>query len=435
MKKIFLYSIIILLGTWIFPVAWSAPMIAPVRSMVIPYAPEGVIIDAVADDCYSVSQTTTAFNVSGATGNDADYTLTFKVCYDSLRLYLFAHILDDYASEIPYTTSPSPYMYDNVEVYISLDTVGTTAVYDSNTIQLRFNRGIIDSAQAPGRADQSEYAGYVYYENTAEGWNLEVGIPWTAVLGPGQLPEDIRAYMEASSIHGFDVMGYDNDTDGPDVHGCRTAWDEDDPASPDETEDLAWCNRTVFGIMALGTSDISQRPVANAGPDQTVDENSLVTLDGTGSYDPQGESITYTWTASSPITLSDRYAANLSFTAPEVNTNSSYTIKLTVNDGTQISTADEVVINVIDVPSNTSPEFEESSLIKLFPNPANRLINIDSEELICSVEIIDIAGKVVKQNKIDALHAKIDLGDCSAGTYIIKVKTATGEFNRQFVVE
>jgi hypothetical protein len=38
-------------------------------------------------------------------------------------------------------------------------------------------------------------------------------------------------------------------------------------------------------------------PIANAGPDQTKTEGSLVTLDGTSSQDPDGDAIaTYTWT-------------------------------------------------------------------------------------------------------------------------------------------
>ncbi len=227
----------------------AAPMTQPVRSLWVPCVPVGAVmtIDGVADeDYYSDEQSTTAFNVRGSTGADADFTATFRVCCSMERLYICCTILDDYACEIPYTTSPNPWTWDNVEVFISLDTVGTTVEYDTNTIQLRFNRGILDSAQMPGRADQSEYAGNVYYENTANGWILEVGIPWTAVLSDAQEPEYILSYC---SVDGFDVHFNDNDTDGPDARDCQTAWDNDDPAMPDATEDLAWMNRTMFGIM------------------------------------------------------------------------------------------------------------------------------------------------------------------------------------------
>jgi hypothetical protein len=226
----------------------AAPMTPPVRSLVIPATNAVISIDGVADADYSSVQSTTAFNVTGSTGADADYTLTFQVCYNYQKLFLVAKILDDYASVIEYTTDPDPWTMDCIEVFLSLDTTGTTAAYDSNTIQLRFNRGIQDSAQTPGRAAQEDYQ--VYYEDVADGWVLEVGIPWTAVLQEGAVPEDIEAYL-TPIVNGFDISGIDNDTDGPDAHDSQTAWDDDDPAMPDASEDLAWNDRTKFGIMSL----------------------------------------------------------------------------------------------------------------------------------------------------------------------------------------
>jgi hypothetical protein len=249
MKKQLLNLSLVAMFVAISGIIMAAPMTAPVRSMVIPATNAVIAMDGVADADYSAVQSTTAFNVTGSTGADADFTCTFQVCYNYQKLYLVATMLDDYVCEIPYTTGTNPWTWDNVEVFLSIDTTGTTTAYDTCTVQLRFNRGILDSAQTPGRAAQEDYQ--VYYENTADGWVLEVGIPWTAALQTGALPEDIEAYVAAAAVNGFDVSGADNDTDGPDARDCQVAWDDDDPAMPDATEDLAWNNRTMFGIMTL----------------------------------------------------------------------------------------------------------------------------------------------------------------------------------------
>ena len=58
-------------------------------------------------------------------------------------------------------------------------------------------------------------------------------------------------------------------------------------------------------------------PTADAGPDQTVDEGAIVTLDGTGSTDPDSQNLTYAWALSGhvgpPITLSSSTSATPTF--------------------------------------------------------------------------------------------------------------------------
>jgi hypothetical protein len=89
----------------------------------------------------------------------------------------------------------------------------------------------------------------------------------------------------------------------------------------------------------------NQPPVANAGPDQSVPVGSLVTLNGSGSSDPDNGpgSLTFHWTQlSGPVvTLTGANTATPSFTAAAPG---SYVFSLVVNDGAVDSAPDSVTI-------------------------------------------------------------------------------------------
>lgn len=104
-------------------------------------------------------------------------------------------------------------------------------------------------------------------------------------------------------------------------------------------------NETTFVKLSF-TESVNQPPLPNAGPDQSVNENSLFTLDGSASSDPDNNALIYKWTAPSEITLSSTSLAKPTFTAPEVTISTSYTFTLVVNDGIQDSSPDQVIITV-----------------------------------------------------------------------------------------
>lgn len=89
-------------------------------------------------------------------------------------------------------------------------------------------------------------------------------------------------------------------------------------------------------------------PVANAGVDVTVDVGDLVVLDGTLSYDPEGDPITYDWAlvttpGASSTFLSDARTALPNF-RPDVD--GLYEAELIVSDGLEFSLPDRVTVLV-----------------------------------------------------------------------------------------
>lgn len=95
--------------------------------------------------------------------------------------------------------------------------------------------------------------------------------------------------------------------------------------------------------------EINNAPTADAGIDQIVGTNAFTTLDGSGSFDPDGRPLTYLWeqTMGDTVMLSDASAIMPTFTAP--TTAQALGFKLTVSDS-EFSSTDLVQINVSAVP-------------------------------------------------------------------------------------
>lgn len=104
---------------------------------------------------------------------------------------------------------------------------------------------------------------------------------------------------------------------------------------------------------SVSVTAIGATPVADAGSDQTVAAESLVTLDGSGSFDSEGNTpLIYAWsqTGGVAVTLSDSSVVFPTFTAPATTGVLTFTLVVTNSIGS-VSAPDTVVITV----TNSAP--------------------------------------------------------------------------------
>ena len=144
---------------------------------------------------------------------------------------------------------------------------------------------------------------------------------------------------------------------------------------------------------------INMPPVAEAGPNQTVDEGEFVTLDGSASYDPEEQPLSYCWNSPSTISLSDSTVVSPTFTAPEIDETTVFTFSLIVNDGYQNSEPDTVLIEVEDLFNAGHNDLPQTTyLFQNYPNPVINQTNIRfslKQSGHVSLQVYNIKGEKV----------------------------------------
>ena len=107
--------------------------------------------------------------------------------------------------------------------------------------------------------------------------------------------------------------------------------------------------RSKIRINIADGTGVNNAPNAVAGAGQTVNSRATVTLNGTQSNDPDGDSIAYQWSqiAGPAVTLGNSNTATASFTAPSVTSDTLLRFDLTVSDsgGLSNTSATSVTVN------------------------------------------------------------------------------------------
>jgi len=158
-------------------------------------------------------------------------------------------------------------------------------------------------------------------------------------------------------------------------------------------------------------------PVANAGPDQDVEDGFVVTLDGSDSSDPDDGIAYYKWiqTSGPAVTLSDSDAVSPVFTAPHVSEGgASLTFRLTDNNGAASSdtcTVNVSWLNKVPLTDAGSDQTADEGEIVLLDGSNS----VDPDDRIAAYQWIQTAGPKVSLSDTTTVQATFTAPDVGAG--------------------
>ncbi len=190
-----------------------------------------------------------------------------------------------------------------------------------------------------------------------------------------------------------------------------------------------YTNFPVINIMS------NKFPIANAGKDVNASGNTIFTLDGSKSYDPEGLSLNYKWEIVTNHTGKDLTILNSNKSTASVelpNIDSYIIVKLTVTDIYGDSASDTVTINI-------NRSFREDLTAA---HPYNTVISPDkkSAKFVNLSEGTVITIYTITGNKVAVITADTDEAEwqipeyLAAGVYIVYMEDKAGHTKKMKIV-
>ncbi|UCH13029.1 MAG: T9SS type A sorting domain-containing protein [Bacteroidales bacterium] len=368
--------------------------------------------------------------VFGAVDNAEDFTGTVNLSWDADSVYLKFEIVDD-----SIVNTGNSWQVDNIEIYFDMDNSknihwprnqewqqAVDEAYDDNDYQLRLVPDVpfaTNNTARPGGTSIVAGSENQIYERTAEGYEFMLNVAWDSLL--------LGFNAAVGTEIGFDVLHSDNDAVASDANRNQITFN-----SPTE---FPYNDPCLFGTLQLRSNGTFMRVLDTENP--TVPDNLAASVDQNG--------VVLTWDASSDNIVVHQYIVRQGSSAIDTilakQSDNTYTVPdLAAGDYEFRLRALDVYENMsgwtptIDVTVTSVDENTVSSL-KLYPNPANNVINISSEESIENVTITDIIGQEVMKINVNASSTQIMVQDLSSGVYFLTVKLNSGSSVNRIIVE
>ena len=241
--------------------------------------------------------------------------------------------------------------------------------------------------------------------------------------GTIRLVKPINSYIALSVEGGFNETQIGKDANGRVAFGVlfgnylrpRSYGEQTGPVPVD-------IPRIRYEMLTRKVRTGNDPPVADAGPDQLGIAAGPVTLDGTGSYSPEGNALTYQWTqiAGTAVTINNSTSSKANFTAAD---SQSYSFRLTVKDAYGQGTARTTV-------TTRAPNLVR--ILRFTANPASIKSGATSTILwqVENADTVEITGI----GAVDKTQGSSQVSPKETTTYKITAKNKNSEANETITV-
>lgn len=135
------------------------------------------------------------------------------------------------------------------------------------------------------------------------------------------------------------------------------------------------------------------------------------------------------------ISIGPDYATNIvDFTAVEgANDNPDFAVRITFEGNTNQGNGNNRYDNIAlfaNIISSVNENINSKNVLKVFPNPTNGIIQIDSEEIENlkngQFQLYDLQGRLIRSGSLNAIPATVDFSDVQSGLHFLVIKHSEG---------